>query len=406
MLVPAARPETAVEQTDAGTTPPAPDRETRRRRTEAALKPLGISLAGMTTRTATRSAAPSEQPAIRTEGLTRTFGSFTAVDSLDLEIPAGIVYGLLGPNGAGKSTALRMITTLLAPTRGRATVLGHDVVRERHAVRGLIGVTGQYASVDEMLTGAENLRLFGRLLGLGRRRARERADELLAAFSLTGAGGKRVSGYSGGMRRRLDLAVSLIARPPLIFLDEPTTGLDPRTREQMWDVIRSLVEGGSTILLTTQYLEEADRLAHRIGIIDAGRLIAEGTPDELKDRVGSSSLVLTPAAPDDTAATAAIIERVTGRAPALVDQRAHLQTPLSEASQATEVLVALRDAGLSPRTVSVDRPSLDSVFMALTGRPHEDDDNDDGAVSPGSAAPSAPSPSSANSRSSDAKEQS
>ena len=378
-------------------------RETRRRRGEAAVKSPGASLAGMTSRTATRAPSPSEPPAIRTDGLTRTFGSFTAVESLNLEIPVGIVYGLLGPNGAGKSTALRMITTLLAPTRGRAAILGHDVVRERHAVRSLIGVTGQYASVDEMLTGAENLRLFGRLLGLGRRRARERADELLAAFSLTEAGGKRVNSYSGGMRRRLDLAVSLIAQPPLVFLDEPTTGLDPRTREQMWDVIRSLVEGGSTILLTTQYLEEADRLAHRVGIIDAGRLIAEGTPDELKDRVGSSSLVLTPAAPDDAAATAAIIERVTGRAPALVDQRTHLQTPLSEASQATEVLVALRDAGLSPRTVSVDRPSLDSVFMALTGRPHEDDD-DDGAAPP--AAPSAPSPSSANSRPSNAKEQS
>ena len=377
-------------------------RETRRRRGEAAVKSPGASLAGMTSRTATRAPSPSEPPAIRTDGLTRTFGSFTAVESLNLEIPVGIVYGLLGPNGAGKSTALRMITTLLAPTRGRAAVLGHDVVRERHAVRSLIGVTGQYASVDEMLTGAENLRLFGRLLGLGRRRARERADELLAAFSLTEAGGKRVNSYSGGMRRRLDLAVSLIAQPPLVFLDEPTTGLDPRTREQMWDVIRSLVEGGSTILLTTQYLEEADRLAHRVGIIDAGRLIAEGTPDELKDRVGSSSLVLTPAAPDDAAATAAIIERVTGRAPALVDQRTHLQTPLSEASQATEVLVALRDAGLSPRTVSVDRPSLDSVFMALTGRPHEDDDDD--AAPP--AAPSAPSPSSANSRPSNAKEQS
>ena len=376
-------------------------RETGRCRAEAAVKPPGSSLAGMATRTATGSPSSGEPAAIRTDGLTRTFGSFTAVDDLDLEIPTGIVYGLLGPNGAGKSTALRMITTLLAPTRGRATVLGHDVVHERHAVRSLIGVTGQYASVDEMLTGVENLRLFGRLLGLGRRRARERADELLAAFSLTEAGGKRVSGYSGGMRRRLDLAVSLISRPPLVFLDEPTTGLDPRTREQMWDVIRSLVEGGSTILLTTQYLEEADRLAHRIGIIDAGRLIAEGTPDELKDRVGSSSLVLTPAAPDDAAATAAIIERVTGRAPALVDQRTHLQTPLSEASQATEVLVALRDAGLSPRTVSVDRPSLDSVFMALTGRPHEDDD---GAAPP--AAPSAPSPSSANSRPSNAKEQS
>ena len=381
-------------------------RETRRRRGEAAVKSPGASLAGMTSRTATRAPSPSQSPAIKTDGLTRTFGSFTAVDSLNLEIPAGIVYGLLGPNGAGKSTALRMITTLLAPTRGRATVLGHDVVRERHAVRSLIGVTGQYASVDEMLTGVENLRLFGRLLGLGRRRARERADELLAAFSLTEAGGKRVNSYSGGMRRRLDLAVSLIAQPPLVFLDEPTTGLDPRTREQMWDVIRSLVEGGSTILLTTQYLEEADRLAHRVGIIDAGRLIAEGTSDELKDRVGSSSLVLTPAAPENQAATAEVVERVTGRAPAVVNpgvQSVRLQVPLSRASAATEVLVALRDAGLSPRTISVDRPSMDSVFMALTGRPHEDDE----ATSPDSSAmPSAPSLSSPASSSTDVKEQS
>ena len=381
-------------------------RETRRRRGEAAVKSPGASLAGMTSRTATRAPSPSEPPAIRTDGLTRTFGSFTAVESLNLEIPVGIVYGLLGPNGAGKSTALRMITTLLAPTRGRAAVLGHDVVRERHAVRSLIGVTGQYASVDEMLTGAENLRLFGRLLGLGRRRARERADELLAAFSLTEAGGKRVNSYSGGMRRRLDLAVSLIAQPPLVFLDEPTTGLDPRTREQMWDVIRSLVEGGSTILLTTQYLEEADRLAHRVGIIDAGRLIAEGTSDELKDRVGSSSLVLTPAAPENQAATAEVVERVTGRAPAVVNpgvQSVRLQVPLSRASAATEVLVALRDAGLSPRTISVDRPSMDSVFMALTGRPHEDDE----ATSPDSSAmPSAPSLSSPASSSTDVKEQS
>ena len=377
-------------------------RETGWRRGEAAVKPPGASLAGMTSRTATRAPSPSQSPAIKTDGLTRTFGSFTAVDSLNLEIPAGIVYGLLGPNGAGKSTALRMITTLLAPTRGRATVLGHDVVRERHAVRSLIGVTGQYASVDEMLTGVENLRLFGRLLGLGRHRARERADELLAAFSLTEAGGKRVNSYSGGMRRRLDLAVSLIAQPPLIFLDEPTTGLDPRTREQMWDVIRSLVEGGSTILLTTQYLEEADRLAHRVGIIDTGRLIAEGTPDELKDRVGSSSLVLTPTTPEDQAATAAIIERVTGHAPAVVDQGTRLQTPLSEASVATEVLVALRDADLSPRTVSVDRPSMDSVFMALTGQPTKHDD----AASPDAAAPSAPSPASSSSRPADSQEQS
>ena len=346
----------------------------------------------MTAQTATQTSPPraSSPLAVETDGLTRAFGSLTAVDSLDLTIPTGIVYGLLGPNGAGKSTALRMITTLLAPSGGSARVLGRDVVTERHAVRSVIGVTGQYASVDEMLTGVENLRLFGRLLGLGRRRAHERADELLASFSLTGAGGKRVSSYSGGMRRRLDLAVSLISRPPLVFLDEPTTGLDPRTREQMWDVIRSLVAGGSTILLTTQYLEEADRLAHRIGIIDDGRLIAEGTADELKDRVGSSSLVLTPAAPEDRAATAAIIERVTGRAPATIDQGAHLQTPLTEAAVATEVLVALRDAGLPPRTVSVDRPSMDSVFMALTGKPREHSEEEP----PAPAGPSAPAPSS------------
>lgn len=359
-----------------------------------------------TTRTPSRTSAQSAtSPAVQADGLTRTFGSFTAVDRLDLEIPTGIVYGLLGPNGAGKSTTLRMITTLLAPTQGRARVLGHDIVRERHAVRSLIGVTGQYASVDETLTGVENLRLFGRLLGLSRRQARERADELLAAFSLTDAGGKRAGGYSGGMRRRLDLAVSLIAQPPLIFLDEPTTGLDPRTREQMWDVIRSLAESGSTILLTTQYLEEADRLAHRIGIIDTGRLIAEGTPDELKDRVGRSSLILTPAAPEDRAATAAVIERVTGSAPAVVDQGVHLQTPLTRASVATEVLVALRDADLSPRTVSVDRPSMDSVFMSLTG--HDSDDGDS-AASAARDAPSEPesSPSLSSARSRDAKEQS
>ena len=346
-----------------------------------------------------KSSAPSrpsessaQPPAIETRGLTRTFGSFTAVDSLDLTVRTGIVYGLLGPNGAGKSTTLRMITTLLAPTRGTARVLGHDVVAERHAVRSLIGVTGQYASVDEMLTGVENLRLFGRLLGLSRRQARERADELLASFSLTQAGGKRVSGYSGGMRRRLDLAVSLIATPPLVFLDEPTTGLDPRTREQMWDVIRSLVDGGSTILLTTQYLEEADRLAHQIGIIDHGRLVAEGTPDELKDRVGSSALILTPATPGDQAATAAVIERVTGHAPAVVDQGTHLQAPLSEASVATEVLVALRDAGLPPRTVSVDRPSMDAVFMALTGKPQGHSRPEDPARATARKATSAPGP--------------
>lgn len=313
------------------------------------------------------SAPPRASPAIEARGLTRSFGSFTAVDHLDLEIPAGIVYGLLGPNGAGKTTTLRMLTTLLAPTGGCARIMGHDVVRERHTVRSLIGVTGQYASVDEVLTGTENLRLFGRLLGLGRRRSRERAEELLEAFGLSHAGGKRVSAYSGGMRRRLDLAVSLIATPPLVFLDEPTTGLDPRTREQMWGIIRSLVDSGSTIVLTTQYLEEADRLAHLVGIIDNGRLVAQGTPDELKDRVGHRSLSLTPV--DDGAATAAVVERITGRTPAVLHRGAQVRTPLDDVAQATDVLLALRRSDLTPRAVSVDKPSLDSVFLTLTGRP-------------------------------------
>lgn len=314
--------------------------------------------------------APSRAaPAVETRGLTRSFGSLTAVDHLDLEIPTGIVYGLLGPNGAGKTTTLRMLTTLLAPTDGSARIMGHDVVRERHTVRSMIGVTGQYASVDEMLTGTENLRLFGRLLGLSRRRARERAQELLEAFGLGDAGGKRVCDYSGGMRRRLDLAVSLIATPPLVFLDEPTTGLDPRTREQMWDIIRSLVDSGSTIVLTTQYLEEADRLAHLVGIIDDGRLVAQGTPDELKDRVGHHSLTVSPVSPEGGAATAAIVERITGRSPAVLQGGAQVRTALDDVAQATDVLLALRRSDLTPRAVSVDKPSLDAVFLALTAQP-------------------------------------
>lgn len=316
-----------------------------------------------------RTAAPGGATAVEARGLTRAFGSFTAVDNLDLEIPTGIVYSLLGPNGAGKSTALRMLTTLLEPTGGGATIVGHDVVRERHAVRSMIGVTGQYASVDDKLTGTENLRLFGRLLGLSRRRSRERADELLEGFGLSRAAGRRVSSYSGGMRRRLDLAVCLIVTPPLVFLDEPTTGLDPRTREQMWGIIRSLVEGGSTIVLTTQYLEEADRLAHLVGIIDNGRLVAQGTPEDLKDRVGRRCLTLTPPATDDGAATAAVVERITGRAPVLLGHGAQVRTPLDDVTQATDVLLALRQEGLTPRALSVDKPSLDSVFLALTGRP-------------------------------------
>ncbi|HEY8455389.1 MAG TPA: ATP-binding cassette domain-containing protein [Actinopolymorphaceae bacterium] len=214
--------------------------------------------------------------AIEADGLVKVFGTTRAVDGIDLRVRSGTVYGVLGPNGAGKTTMISMLATLLKPDAGTARVLGHDVVREAHVVRQLIGLTGQYASVDETLSGLENLVVFGRLLGLGHRAAKAKALELLAAFALADAAKRPVAKYSGGMRRRLDLAASLIARPPLIFLDEPTTGLDPRTRGQMWDVIRDLVASGSTVLLTTQYLDEADQLADRIAVIDHGRVVAEG----------------------------------------------------------------------------------------------------------------------------------
>ena len=325
---------------------------------------------------ATRSVptTPPGTPAIETEDLTRRFGSFTAVDGISLTIPAGAVYGVLGPNGAGKSTLLRVVTTLLAPTSGHARVLGHDVVREAHTVRSLIGVTGQDASVDETLTGSENLRLFGRLTGLGRRRARTRADELLEAFSLTEAATKPIGTYSGGMRRRLDLAVSLIGRPPVVFLDEPTTGLDPRTRGQMWDVVRDLVAQGSTVLLTTQYLEEADQLSARLAIIDRGRLVIEGTPDQLKDRVGTTSLVLTAADGAGLGRMGDVVARVTGTAPHRDDDGHRLQVPLTDTGLTADVLTALREAGLTPAAVSMTRPSLDSVFLALTGHRAPGDD--------------------------------
>src|SRR5215217_4531790 len=229
-------------------------------------------------------------PAIEAQGLVKTFGDVRAVDGVDLTVAGGSVYGVLGPNGAGKTTTIRMLATLLRPDGGSARVLGHDIVRESDAVRGLVSLTGQLASVDEDLTGRENLLLLGRLLGYSRARAKTRAAELLDAFGLEDAAARQVKHYSGGMRRRLDIAASIVVTPQLMFLDEPTTGLDPRSRNQVWDIVRALVAGGTTILLCTQYLEEADQLADRIAVIDHGRVIAEGTPSELKSSVGSGTL--------------------------------------------------------------------------------------------------------------------
>jgi ABC-2 type transport system ATP-binding protein len=228
--------------------------------------------------------------AIETQGLVKRFGEKTAVDGIDLAVPAGTVYGVLGPNGAGKTTTIRMLATLLRPDGGSARVLGHDVVADAAAVRGCVSLTGQFASVDEELTGRENLTLIGRLLGFARRRAQSRADELLDAFGLTQSATALVKTYSGGMRRRLDIAASIVVTPELLFLDEPTTGLDPRSRNQVWDIVRLLVASGTTVLLTTQYLDEADQLADRLAIIDHGRVVAVGTPAELKDRVGATTL--------------------------------------------------------------------------------------------------------------------
>ncbi len=240
--------------------------------------------------TAITTAAATRADGIVARGLSKRFGDTIAVDDVDLAIAPGTVFGLLGPNGAGKTTIVRMLATLIAPDSGQASVQGYDIVTQSHQVRQLIGLTGQYASVDETLTGTENLLLIGRLTGASRRQARERAAELLARFRLSDAAGRAVKTYSGGMRRRLDLAASLVSRPRVIFLDEPTTGLDPRSRNELWEIIRELVADGATVLLTTQYLDEADQLAHQIAVIDAGRVIAQGTSAELKAQTGASTL--------------------------------------------------------------------------------------------------------------------
>ncbi len=314
----------------------------------------------------------SSRPAVDATGLVKTFGTVRAVDDIDLEIPRGKVFGVLGPNGAGKTTMLKMLATLLPIDSGRARVFGVDVAADPHRVREMIGVTGQYASVDENLTGRENLVLFGRLLGLSRTDARRTADKLLESFGLVDAATRQIKNYSGGMRRRLDLAASLISRPPLLFLDEPTTGLDPRTRGQMWDTIRQLVRDGTTVLLTTQYLDEADQLADYIVVIDRGKKVAEGTPDELKSSVGNSTLHVRLADREQTARAAELVTRVIGEPPVLTPEAGGLSIALADANRAADVLIALRQASLGITTASVRRPTLDEVFMALTGH-HSDD---------------------------------
>ncbi|MFW3172169.1 ATP-binding cassette domain-containing protein [Geodermatophilus sp. CPCC 206100] len=309
--------------------------------------------------------------AIEATGLTKSFGDTRAVDGVDLAVPAGAIYGVLGPNGAGKTTTIRMLATLIAPDAGSARVLGHDIVAEADAVRGLVSLTGQLASVDEELTGRENLVLLGRLLGHRRAAARARADELLEAFGIADAAGRLVKHYSGGMRRRLDIAASLVVTPQLVFLDEPTTGLDPRSRNQVWEIARALQAEGTTILLCTQYLEEADQLADGIVVIDRGRVIAEGTPGQLKSSVGTGTLHVRLLDPEGRADAAAVLERAVG-AVVLEADPAALSAACSDAERAAFGVGELARAGVGIADFSLDQPSLDEVFLALTGHAADD----------------------------------
>jgi oleandomycin transport system ATP-binding protein len=305
--------------------------------------------------------------AIHAEGLTKHYGATKALDGIDLSVPEGSVLGVLGPNGAGKTTAVRILATLLRPDSGSATVAGHDVVKDPNAVRRSIGLTGQYASVDEQLSGRENLELFARLLDFTRPDARARAAELLDQFGLGDAADRRAKTYSGGMRRRLDLAASLVGRPAVIFLDEPTTGLDPSKRDDVWNMVRMLTSEGTTVLLTTQYLEEADALADAITVIDLGKVIAHGTAAELKQVVGGRSLQVRPGNVRDTADIRAVLSRVTGR-PIGEPIRGLLTAPIEDEQQFTNVVVDLASRGIPVTEISLSLPSLDEVFFTLTGQ--------------------------------------
>ncbi|GAA1597040.1 daunorubicin resistance protein DrrA family ABC transporter ATP-binding protein [Actinomadura kijaniata] len=311
------------------------------------------------------------EPIVVAEGLHKRFGDTHALRGLDLAVPAGTVCGVLGPNGAGKTTAVRILATLADPDAGHARIGGHDVVRDADRVRAMIGLAGQYAAVDEKLTGRGNLRMFGRLYHLSRRDARRRADELLDRFGLAEAADRRVAGYSGGMRRRLDLVASLILRPRVLFLDEPTTGLDPRSRGEIWDAVRELVAEGTTVLLTTQYLEEADRLADDVAVVDHGRVIATGTPDRLKAAIGDRvDVVLEDASL--TVRAADVLARMAGAETAADPAAGRISVPVAGgAVRLADVVRELDRAGMAPADVSLRRPTLDEVFLRLTDRAKE-----------------------------------
>lgn len=304
--------------------------------------------------------------AVEAAGLVKTFDKNRAVDGVNLTIPAGTICGVLGPNGAGKTTTINMLATLLKPDAGTAKIFGYDVRNDTQIVRQLIGLTGQYATIDESLTAMENLKIFARLLGFSRVESKRKAEELLEEFSLSEAANRELSKFSGGMRRRLDLAASLLSSPPLIFLDEPTTGLDPRTRTQMWQTIRTLVKNGSTVLLTTQYLDEADRLADKIVVIDKGKVVANDTPAGLKRSVSASSLQVTVKNPKYALKAAQIAEKVLG-SKVQVSEASEITVPLFDAIKLADVLTALKETEIDITAINVREPSLDEVFFALTG---------------------------------------
>lgn len=315
----------------------------------------------------------SSDLAIETSGLAKAFGKTRAVDGVELEVRRGTVYGLLGPNGAGKTTVIRMLATLLKPDLGMARVLGYDAVREANAVRSRVSLTGQFASVDEDLTGLENLVLIARLMGHSRRAAKDRAGELLDAFDLSEAAGRQVKKYSGGMRRRLDIAASIVVTPDVLFLDEPTTGLDPRSRNGVWEIVRTLAGAGTTVLLTTQYLDEADQLADRIAVIDRGKVIAEGTPGQLKASVGTGALHVRLLDPEGRPEAEVVLARALGVPVTLEADPTSLSARVSDPERVAHTLAELSRSGIAVAEFALGQPSLDEVFLVLTGHPAEEE---------------------------------